>query len=79
VGESVTSIVDPQYNAFMYGPILTTLMVPVTGYSAAEQQIHLDALVQWGIQHFQNEQSHFGLSQMVISYGLLSGQFKKPL
>jgi hypothetical protein len=77
-GTSVTSTLDLTYNGFMFGPILTTLMVPVAGFESV-QQAYLDALVQWGATYYASTTDYFALAQLMISYTMIGGHISKPI
>jgi hypothetical protein len=80
VGASVTSVNQPQFNGFLYGPLVATLVVPVAGYESV-QQSYLRKLVEWGASHYSTltTADYFPLSQLTFSYLLIAGKFTKPI
>jgi hypothetical protein len=73
---SVTSILDIANNGFMFGPLLTSLTVPFQ----SNQIDILENALQYVYNKFPAQtQSYFSLSQLAISFCVLTGLFLYPL
>jgi hypothetical protein len=77
-GSSVTWMDDPQANAYMFGPLLVALAVPVYGYETYQMAL-LKQLLTYGYSTFKADYAQADLGALGLAYSIVSGKLYLPI